>query len=495
MAEDDTQASLAPPSPPSQAIEDPGAHELESSDSDDHFSDARSDRAAYSRTASPIPTTRVERVDHEASYGEVPGTAAYDQRSEDARPDEVAFVEDESTSSDPVPRPLTPIPQTVLEEVPASPIRGHAHKPSTPKVYPVDAQPDRVVHIPDSGPASAAEEEGDVSGTRPRSPSSFSARSLEKKTRSRTSSASSRPASLSPPLPPAAAAAGAVDEYDADADGDEEEGDAGFGDDFDDFEEGDEDAEFGDFDDGFQEAGVLPVQSLPQIASLSLPPLSFDTLDTPTEVHAATTPYLDTLFPPSPPPLTTPPPPSLFPTPRSASLWAQLSAPPPLNPPNWLRSRIRRLFLVSLGVPIDLDEILPASKQAKLVLPSTASPRTSSDARLGSVARLQGDSNGSSASVDSAGKPSASKRRRGPPPAPALDLGAARRLCSTTDEALAGLSDRELREHVKALEGLRGAAEGALEYWTKRTDEKLGDREAFEGVIENLVQHARKVRK
>ena len=144
-------------------------------------------------------------------------------------------------------------------------------------------------------------------------------------------------------------------------------------------------------------------------------------------------------------------------------------------------------------MPIDLDEILPASKQAKLVLPSTASPRTSSDARLGSVARLQGDGNGSSASVDSSGKPS--KRRRGPPPAPALDLGAARRLCSTTDEALAGLSGRELREHVEVLEGLRGAAEEALEYWTKRTDEKLGDREAFEGVIENLVQHARKVRK
>lgn len=207
----------------------------------------------------------MERVDHEASYGEVPGTAAYDQRSEDARPDEVAFVEDSAAAADPVPRTLTPIPQTVLEEVPPSPIRGHARKPSTPKNHPADAQPDRVVHIPDSGPASAAEEEGDVSGTRPRSPTFPSAHeSSEKKTRSRTSSAA-RPPSLSPPLPPA----GAVDEYDADADGDED-GDAGFGDDFDDFEEGDEDAEFGDFDDGFQEAGAQPVQSLPQIASLSL---------------------------------------------------------------------------------------------------------------------------------------------------------------------------------------------------------------------------------
>ncbi|KFY59154.1 hypothetical protein V497_04482, partial [Pseudogymnoascus sp. VKM F-4516 (FW-969)] len=291
MAEDDTHATLAPPSPPSQAIEDPGAHELESSDSDDHFSDARSDRAAYSRTASPIPTTRVERVDHEASYGEVPGTAAYDQRSEDARPDEVAYVKDDSDSAaDPVPRPLTPIPQTVLEEVPASPIRGHAHKPSTPKVYPADTQPDRVVQIPDSGDV-GADEEGDVSGTRPRSPTSPSAHKPE--TRSRTSSAARSP-SLSSALPTPSGAAAAAD-YDADADGDDDDfddgDDGGFGDDFDDFEEGDEDAEFGDFDDGFQEAGGQPVQqSLPQqqIASLSLPPLSFDTLDTPTEIHAAT---------------------------------------------------------------------------------------------------------------------------------------------------------------------------------------------------------------
>ncbi|KAL8871585.1 MAG: hypothetical protein Q9174_002609, partial [Haloplaca sp. 1 TL-2023] len=81
---------------------------------------------------------------------------------------------------------------------------------------------------------------------------------------------------------------------------------------------------------------------------------------------------MKTLFPntksaqsqPAPPP--SGPPPSLFLTDRSHSLFTQLTAPPPLSPPNWLRSRTRRLFLVSLGVPIDLDEILPKSKQKKL---------------------------------------------------------------------------------------------------------------------------------
>lgn len=188
----------------------------------------------------------------------------------------------------------------------------------------------------------------------------------------------------------------------------------------------------------------------------------------------------------------------MFLTPRSASLWSQLVAPPPLSPPDWIRSRTRRLFLVSLGVPVDLDEILPASKQKKLVLPSSstyaASPRTSSDSRPASRLR-RGEGNASSASVDSHGRPREHRWQRGPPPQPELDLVAARYLCMTTNEALDGMTDEELEAHVAKLESIQGAAKDALDYWQKRTDEKIGDREAFEGVIENLVKHARKVRK
>ena len=222
--------------------------------------------------------------------------------------------------------------------------------------------------------------------------------------------------------------------------------------------------------------------------------------ESPDDVLAATEAYLSALFPPETldvpqfPPLSKST--SAFTTPRSASLWSQLVAPPPLAPPDWIRSRTRRLFLVSLGVPVDLDEILPASKQKKLVLPSlnvpsSGSPRTSSDSR--SVSRLrQGDANSSSASVDTQGKP---RKRKGPPPQPELDMVAARHLCLTTDEALDGMTDEELKSHVAKLEGLQGAAKDVLEYWQKRTDEKIAERETFEGVIENLVKHARKVRK
>ena len=78
---------------------------------------------------------------------------------------------------------------------------------------------------------------------------------------------------------------------------------------------------------------------------------------------------------PSPDPIEPPPsdsPPERLDNERAMSLWNQLAAPVPLNPPDWKRSRIRRHFLVSLGIPVNLDEILPASgKKKKLILPST----------------------------------------------------------------------------------------------------------------------------
>lgn len=190
---------------------------------------------------------------------------------------------------------------------------------------------------------------------------------------------------------------------------------------------------------------------------------------------------------------------SIFLSERSLSLWSQLVAPPPLQPPDWVRSRIRRLFLVSLGVPVDLDEILPASKQKKLILPSIniageRSPRPSSDDRAnGAIARVK-QGNASSASVESPASKT-ERKRRGPPPPPQLDISSTTMLCSTTDAALNNFTDDELRAHVKHLAELRERADEVFTYWTKRMESAIGDKEAFEGVIENLVMHAKKVRK
>lgn len=213
------------------------------------------------------------------------------------------------------------------------------------------------------------------------------------------------------------------------------------------------------------------------------------------DLEDLTTPYLDAIFPNSPPQPSSIPPldmsnSSPFLSDRSLSLWQQLVQPPPMQPPNWTRSKIRRLFLVSLGVPVDLDEILPPSKQKRLVLPNInlTSPRASTNA----LDRLrQGDANDSSTSIDSkTGAPKRLKRQgtmKGPLPPPDFDANSAMLICGTTVEAMKGFTDTELSDHKFTLEILNKQASTVLEYWLQRKDDALKEKEALEGVIENLV--------
>ena len=107
---------------------------------------------------SPIPITRVERVDDEPSYGEVPGTEAYKKRIQDAVPDEVEVVPEgtRSRSTSRVSsqeRPLTPggspIPKTVIEKVnPDEPAHGDVPGTHAYKVRAADAAPDVIVQAP-----------------------------------------------------------------------------------------------------------------------------------------------------------------------------------------------------------------------------------------------------------------------------------------------------------------------------------------------------------
>lgn len=295
---------------------------------------------------------------------------------------------------------------------------------------------------------------------------------------------------------------------DEEADGDmPDEDDDGFGD-FDEFEEGGNDDDFGDFDDGFQQGEYEaettfdnpPTHQPPVPAPSPGPPvLDFAALTSPDSITTAAQPYIDSIYPSHDiPGISTTdlePPRSMFLSERSHSLWTQLVAPPPLQPPDWVRSRIRRLFLVSLGVPIDLDEILPASKQKKLILPSIhipgdRSPRPSSDGRLTRL-KKEGD-NTSSTSVDSS--KSESRRRKGPPPPPELDLSSTSMLCATSEAALRNFTLDELQAHVKRLGELERRAQEVFAYWQARLESALGDKDAFEQVIESLVAHAKKLR-
>ena len=163
-----------------------------------------------------------------------------------------------------------------------------------------------------------------------------------------------------------------------------------------------------------------------------------------------------------------------------------------MQPPNWTRSRIRRLFLVSLGVPVDLDEILPPGKQKRLVLHSIGLDADSGRGGGTAPGRLHTHDTAaaSTTSLDSRANKKAAKPKpkpKGPPPPPPFDFNGAQLLCLTTMEALSGLSEAELRAHLAQLERMNGEASRLLEYWLQRKDEDLKEKEALEGVIENLV--------
>ncbi|KAF1922927.1 uncharacterized protein M421DRAFT_426421 [Didymella exigua CBS 183.55] len=158
---------LAPPRK-SVELEDPGAKELVDSDNE-HFSDASEGRVhekslsksleqSRAEATSPIPITRVERVDDEPAHGEVPGTAAYKMRTQDAVPDEVEIVPDgqRSRSASRVSvndRPLTPggtpVPKMVVERVDDQPAHGEVPGTLAFDQRRADAAPDVIVKVPE----------------------------------------------------------------------------------------------------------------------------------------------------------------------------------------------------------------------------------------------------------------------------------------------------------------------------------------------------------
>ena len=128
--------------------------------SDEHFSDAPEGQLPTSPpapTQSPIPRTRVEKIDDVPSHGQIPGSPAYDMRRQDAVPDEIEIVtggrSSKRASYDGSSTPGgTLVPRTVVEKVdPASPSHGEVPGTEAYEKRMADAAPDIVLKAPDPG--------------------------------------------------------------------------------------------------------------------------------------------------------------------------------------------------------------------------------------------------------------------------------------------------------------------------------------------------------
>ncbi|KAH0613133.1 uncharacterized protein H6S33_009513 [Morchella sextelata] len=496
------------------------------------------------RSPSPIPTMIVQRIEEDKPYhGEVPGTEAYEKRAADAQPDIIVRWNEEEDR-------ITRRVQTQREKIEkmvqdggtpvVAPLHGRARSVS-PSVNKVDEALSNPVYTrarsasPSFGnmdsmgkregamagdestvvvsggflemPVSKASltvdldaAENDIPNTSALSPTFSTGFEEHTALRRRKSSAASRKSRKSVPPSPATPSADFGDFRE------NEEADDDFGDDdFDDFGEVVEGEEFDDFE-GFGEttADFKPVpietpQPTPQPPApvkpvISVPVLDHKELGGAEAIIKALSESLEIMFPTGKKTKLAAVEDSCFLTERSLSLWNQLVAPPPLQPPNWKISRIRRLFLVSLGVPVDLDEILPAeTKQKKLVLPSINTLRRSSGDD-GHRSRSSSQSRSSRPSSRARKAAADDKNKNGGIGPESLDVPSARILCSTSDVALSGLTVEELQEHVKELEKVTQIAGEVLTYWLRKRESAIGDKETFETVIESLVGYARKKR-
>ncbi|EPX72129.1 uncharacterized protein SOCG_04822 [Schizosaccharomyces octosporus yFS286] len=150
---------------------------------------------------------------------------------------------------------------------------------------------------------------------------------------------------------------------------------------------------------------------------------------------------------------------------RILSLWDKLIEMPVLQRPDWLRSSIRHIFLVSMGLPVDLDELLP----------SQSNP-SSSSASFKNILKI------STSSTQLENEPS-------------FNYTVARRLCCTTHEILASRSSDALVKHINMLKQYVSEATALAQYWTDKRDSSFNDKLLYETVVDDLVQHSKRLRK
>lgn len=192
-------------------------------------------------------------------------------------------------------------------------------------------------------------------------------------------------------------------------------------------------------------------------------------------------------------------------TERSYSLWKQLALmTPQLHSIDWRRSSIRRLLLLSLGIPLDLDQVLPKKDTKRLVLPSTSrsQARRRSEAALGADGKNNAKNSsanknknkGTTTTSNNNNNNNESKMEDFDEETEA-DLARWRTMAEVSGEALDNMSIEELEQHVSALKKALTDAEKICMQWQLKKDAAIQDKEAFEGVIESLLEYAQRLRR
>ncbi|GAA5830856.1 hypothetical protein JCM5353_000592 [Sporobolomyces roseus] len=182
-------------------------------------------------------------------------------------------------------------------------------------------------------------------------------------------------------------------------------------------------------------------------------------------------------------------------TEESRNLLATLSSLSPLRPLDWRRSKIRREHLITMGVPVNLDDSTDTKPLSSLAISS--SPRLStSQSRPPSAPPGASPLPFSSSRVPSRSSTPFADRERtrratSPPP---LDKTLANQLLSLKEDDLTLMSVGKLRKMTEELEKISVEASEVLTHALLMREKEGQDKETYNGMISDLVSAAAKMK-
>ncbi|KAJ3741487.1 hypothetical protein DFH05DRAFT_1506282 [Lentinula detonsa] len=180
-------------------------------------------------------------------------------------------------------------------------------------------------------------------------------------------------------------------------------------------------------------------------------------------------------------------------------------APPATKPPNWTRSRIRRQHLISLGIPVNLDEVLPPHANGRVLPPlhittrpmsappgprnapvSAVIPSSASHSRAGSRAPSR---TGSPHPANSA-RPGQSQFG----PRPALNATKISELLELDMENLKLEPPMALERQLEEFRAQTANTNALLTFLLQTRDALQQDSETYNGLIAELVGEAQRIK-
>ncbi|KAJ1601041.1 hypothetical protein NDA14_006382 [Ustilago hordei] len=213
----------------------------------------------------------------------------------------------------------------------------------------------------------------------------------------------------------------------------------------------------------------------------------------------------------------------------SRQLWEDLSSFPSVKPMDWVRSKTRRDYLISMGIPVNLDEIhscfasgsrgskqLPPlqlkydsfanrlssshdsngsvpQRSSSLKVSGTCSGSSSAAQRSASASNSPRNGNSSPALGSSTNRERIAERRReelGLGPAPQVDLGRAEELVKKTEDQLTLLSLPALKTLLRELNTLTTSTSSLLTHHLTLRESYQADSEMYNSMIKELVTGA-----